>query len=248
MRGHANGPFTATDPAQLNPVLRVQKQLKLLPNAIQTVQIVASETQPVLLKIVANVLVALTTGTNSLIVGNDSNDDAYLETGDTTLGSTGFNTEKRFLLTATVNLIANLTSAAIAAAKALTISAITAANTQTVSIGGQVYTFNTLLTDTANNVLIGADATAMGANLAAAINGGAGAGTLYGTGTVANASVTAVAALGIVTVTARTAGTAGNSIVLAETLTNSAWAGGATALSGGQAAFTDGEVWLFIDA
>lgn len=248
MRGHAKGPFNNVDVAQTNPVLRVQKQMHLTPGDALSVQIEASATEPVLLRIQANVQTALTTGTNSLIVGTASNDDAYLEAADTTLGSTGFNTEKKFLLVEPTTLIAQLTSAAIAASKALTISAITAANTQTVSIGGQTYTFNSALTNTANNVLIGADATAMGNNLAAAINAGTGSGTTYGAGTVANASVTATANAGVVTVTARTAGTAGNAVVIAETLTNASWAGGATTLSGGAAADTAGSVWLFIDA
>lgn len=242
MRGHATGPFSA----QSN--LRVQNVLILTPGQTKQVQVDASPTDPVLITISPSIDEALSGGTNSLIIGNSSNDDAYFETADSTPGTTGLATAKRFVLTAATTLIAKLTSLAIAASKALTISAITGANTQTVSIGGQVYTFNTVLTNTANNVLIGADATAMGANLAAAINAGAGAGTTYGTGTVANASVTASAAAGIVTVTARTAGTGGNAVVIGETLTNSAWAGGAVLLSGGEAVSTLGQVTVFIDA
>jgi hypothetical protein len=61
----------------------------------------------------------------------------------------------------------------------------------TVTIGDHVYTFQTVLVDAPNNVLIGADATGSCTNLIAAINAGAGAGSAYGTGTVINAYVTA---------------------------------------------------------
>lgn len=64
-------------------------------------------------------------------------------------------------------------------------------NTQTVTIDGHVYTFNTVLGG-ANSVLIGANTLATLQNLKAAINGAAGAGTIYGIGTAANTSVTCV--------------------------------------------------------
>lgn len=242
MRGHAKGPFSTESN------LRVQNVIILTPGQTKQVYVEASAIDPVLLRVNANVDTVMSTGTNVLLLGNSTTPNAYLAAGDVDESTLGLATEKRYVLVAPVTLIASLTSAAIAASKALTISAITSANTQTVTIGGQTYTFNTSLTNTANNVLIGADVTAMAANLAAAINAGAGAGTTYGTGTVANASVSATAALGVVTVTALTAGTAGNSVAISETLTNAAWAGGATALSGGQAASTTGQITVFLDA
>jgi len=242
MRGHAKGPFDQ----QSN--IRVQNVQVIAPNTTITLNVTASPADPVLLRFLPWVTEAFNTGTNTLKVGTASNDDAYYEVADTDLETTGAKTEKKFLVTETGQIIIAAASTAIAASKALTISAITAADTQTVTIGGQVYTFNTSLTNTANNVLIGVDATAMGANLAAAINAGAGAGTTYGTGTVANASVTASAALGVVTVTARTAGTAGNSVAISETLTNSAWAGGATTLSGGENVATTGSLTFITEA
>lgn len=248
MRGHAKGPFNNLSQLEPLPVLRVQKQIRLTPNHSVSVQIEATPTEPVLLKLVPWTKSVLTTGTNSLIVGNASVNNAYLVTGDSDPTTVGLGAEKRFVLTTAITLIAALTSATVAATKALTISAITAADTQTVTIGGQVYTFNTSLTNTANNVLIGADVTAMAANLASAINAGAGAGTTYGTGTVANTSVSATSALGVLTVTARTPGSAGNAITISETLTNGAWAGGATTLSGGAGADAGGEMWVFVEA
>lgn len=99
-----------------------------------------------------------------------------------------------------------------------------------VSIGGQVYTLKATPTNP-YDVDIGASATATAANLAAAINAGAGAGTAYGSGTVANTDVSASAALGVVTVTARVSGTAGNSVTLTKTGTDITVSG--ATLSGG---------------
>lgn len=105
-------------------------------------------------------------------------------------------------------------------------------NAQTVTLGAQVYTFNTVL-GAAGSVLIGVTAAASLQNLVAAINAGAGAGVVYGTGTVQNAA--ASGAIGPtddqVTATAITPGTAGNSIVSTETLTAGAWT--AATLTGG---------------
>jgi hypothetical protein len=66
-------------------------------------------------------------------------------------------------------------------------------DTNTVTVGGQVYTFKTALTasTTADEVLIGASAALSRENLINAINLGPGAGTLYGSDTTLNAIVTA---------------------------------------------------------
>lgn len=87
------------------------------------------------------------------------------------------------------------------------------ADTATVMIGDVTYTFKTALTEpaVANEVLIGANYSDMLANLAAAINGATGAGTTYGTGTVAHPLVTAGGVdSGAFTVTAKSVGFAGN--------------------------------------
>lgn len=107
------------------------------------------------------------------------------------------------------------------------------ANAETVTIGAQTYTFNTVL-GAANSILIGADANASLTNLTDAINGGDGAGTRYGTGTATNVDVTAenaTPATNQMTVTAILGGSADNSVATTETLVNGSW-GGAT-LSGG---------------
>lgn len=103
---------------------------------------------------------------------------------------------------------------------------------ETVTVGGLTYTFKTALTSTARQILIGADAAASLANLAAALTLSVGAGTAYSSTTGANAAVgSAVAASSTLTVTAATLGTAGNSVATTETAANASW-GGAT-MSGG---------------
>jgi len=107
------------------------------------------------------------------------------------------------------------------------------ANNETVTLGSRTYTFKTTLTGAANEVLIGAAATNSLDNLKAAVNGTAGEGTTYGTGTVAHADIIA----GNKTATtivfhARLAGTDGNSLATTETSATALSFGGAT-LTGG---------------
>lgn len=119
-------------------------------------------------------------------------------------------------------------------------------DTETVVIGTKTYQFQTSLTDVDGNVLIGATASDSLDNLIAAINLGAGAGTLYATSTTANTDVSAAAGAGdTMDVTALTSGSAGNSIVTTETLTNGSWGGGT--LSGGitETVTIDGKVYTF---
>lgn len=107
------------------------------------------------------------------------------------------------------------------------------ADTETVTIGAKVYTFQTVLTDVDGNVFIGANLAATIANLTDAINLGAGAGTDYATSTTLNTQVTGVAGATTLVITAKVAGTGGNAIATTETVTNASW-GGAT-MSGGDA-------------
>lgn len=105
-------------------------------------------------------------------------------------------------------------------------------DTETFVVGATTYTMNTALTDTANNILIGASATATCNNIVAAINAAAGAGTAYGTGTTANAGASAVRASDTVVFTAKAAyeGPLGATIVTTDTLTNASF--GAATLTG----------------
>lgn len=99
-------------------------------------------------------------------------------------------------------------------------------------IGGRTYTFKTTLTAsgaTPYEVLIGANQTASHLNFLRAINAGAGAGTLYGTGTLIHPTVTAATSDGTTTViNAKTPGTAGNLIgttegAAAAAMANASW-------------------------
>lgn len=109
------------------------------------------------------------------------------------------------------------------------------ADGDTVTIGARVYTYRTALSTgptVPNEILIGAAVTNAVANTVAAINGAAGAGTTYSTGTAVHAQVAATSGPGnAVTLTARTAGAAGNAIATTDTGTNLSF-GGATMAGG----------------
>lgn len=128
--------------------------------------------------------------------------------------------------------VANTGSAA-AATGTLTLVANPTAN-DTVTIGGVTYTFKATVGATANEVLIGASASGSLDNLIAAINGGSGSGTLYGSSTVAHTSATAAAGAGdTMTVTALAYGAGGNSIATTETFANGGNVFAAATLTGG---------------
>lgn len=132
-----------------------------------------------------------------------------------------------------------LTTAAVAATGTLTFTG-NALNTETVTIGGKVYTFQTVLTNVNGNVLIGGSASASLDNLIAAINLGAGAGTLYAAATTLHPTVSAAAGAGDTMVgTAKTAGSAGNAITTTTTVTGASWTG-ATLAGGDEATISGG--------
>lgn len=129
------------------------------------------------------------------------------------------------------------TTAPVAATGTITI--VTVAAAETVTIGGIVYTFRATITDP-YDVLIGADATATASNLAASINGGV-------LNTPKHPRVTASAAAGVVTVTATIAGISGNDIDMSEAATDVTivdMAGG-TGFSWLETELIPGE-WLFV--
>jgi hypothetical protein len=105
---------------------------------------------------------------------------------------------------------------------------------ETVTIGTTTYTFRATLS-TAYDVLLGAAGAASASldNLKAAINGAAGAGTTYGTGTLPNTLVTATTKTSAaLTVQAIALGAQANLIPTTTTMANATWA--ATTLTGGQ--------------
>lgn len=100
----------------------------------------------------------------------------------------------------------------------------------TVTIDGRTYTL-VAVPGVANEIDIGADATGTAANLVAAINAAAGSGTAYGTGTTIHPTVLASNVAGVVTITAKTAGTSGNALAMSKvstavTLSGATLAGG----------------------
>lgn len=110
----------------------------------------------------------------------------------------------------------------------------------TVTIGSTVYTFKTALTSPAvpYEVLIGVSAAVALDNLKSAINATAGAGTTYGTGTVAHPTVEATTNTDTTQlVVALSAGSTANAYATTETSSHMSW--GATTLFGG---LTKGEL------
>lgn len=102
----------------------------------------------------------------------------------------------------------------------------TAFTPETVAVGGKTYTFTTPLGGNANDVLVGANTAASLTNLSAAINHGAGSGTLYNASTTANANVTSTVTTTVLTATAIVAGSVGNAIATAENCAHASWTQG----------------------
>lgn len=138
-------------------------------------------------------------------------------------------------------------TAAIAASDILTQTGLPIAG-NTVTVGTKdgstaaVYTWRSALAS-AFDVLIGVSAQASLSNLAAAINAGTGAGTVYGTGTTANHDVSAVGSTSTLTATAFVAGTGGNSIAASTNDPDGSWAH--TTLQGGANAINQAPLPLY---
>jgi len=166
---------------------------------------------------------------------DDLNVPAVLETG-LQRGVNDLNTdlhalEKKRVLRAVKLLDDVVVTASTAATGIYTLSA-NIADSDDVTTGTKVYTFQTVLTNVDGNVLIGATASDTLDNLIAAITLGAGSGSLYAAATTANGFVTAAAGAGdTMDATALAGGTQGNSIATTENGANSSW--GAGTLAGG---------------
>ncbi|TPK15176.1 hypothetical protein FJ872_19450 [Mesorhizobium sp. B2-5-9] len=94
----------------------------------------------------------------------------------------------------------------------------------TITIGATVYTMKAAPTTVAGKVKIGATAAETASNLIAAINGGAGSGSLYGSATTPHPDVVArTDAAGIVGIVAKAVGAAGNAIATTEAGTATAF-------------------------
>lgn len=141
----------------------------------------------------------LATGTLTLV--------ANVSDGDTSsIGPSGSLQTWTFKTTLSENVKATGTLSAVPLSSA-------APHGSTVTIGTRTYTFTDPLSNVPNNVYSGANFSASLDNLTAAINAGAGAGTAYGTGTVAHQQVTASSpGADSMVVTAIAGGTTANSI------------------------------------
>jgi hypothetical protein len=105
-------------------------------------------------------------------------------------------------------------------------------NTETVTVGGKVYTFQTVLTNVDGNVFIGATAAASLQNLKDAVNLTGTPGTQYAAATAANPdSVADTITATTLIFRSRVAGTVGNRNPSTETLTNGSF--GAATFAGG---------------
>lgn len=106
------------------------------------------------------------------------------------------------------------------------------ADTETVTVGGKTYTFQATLTDVDGNVDLGANNTEALANLAAAINLGAGAGTAYAASMTENPLVRAISSdATTLVVRSKVEGAIGNQIASTEAAASGSW--GAATLAGG---------------
>lgn len=117
-------------------------------------------------------------------------------------------------------------------------------NAQTFTIGGKVYTMQTVLTNVDGNILIGATFQDTVANILAALTLGAGAGTVYAAATTAHPSVDFFAnGVDKIDLIAKVGGSAGNLIGTTEGLSNASF--GDTTLNDGWdgAVFTAREAW-----
>lgn len=145
----------------------------------------------------------------------------------------------------TIDVAAQAGVAGVVSTSTLTSTGVFSAGEKAI-IGSTTYTFVAALsTPTAvpYEVLIGANQTASHLNLLRAINAGAGAGTLYGTGTIAHPTVIAISSDGTHTIiNAKVQGTAGNAIgttegAAAAAMANASWT--STVMASGAAATED---------
>jgi len=107
-------------------------------------------------------------------------------------------------------------------------------NGDTVTVGATTYTFVTALSTSPtvpDQVLIGANDTLSDANLDAAIDASTEIGVNYSVGTVANTAASALDSLHTVSLTAKSGGTAGNSVATTSVTTHASF--GSSTLTGG---------------
>ncbi len=205
---------------------------------------------------------------NVFLSDSSSNSNSLIGVATGVLSSTGLGLGGAVAATGTLSQAAGtaaVTSSDVFTGGAFTASAVATTTLTTagtgpadgdqVAIGGKTYTFKTALTGgagIANEVAIGGSTAQALLNLKAAVNAApGGAGTAYGTGTVANANVNAVtAAATTLTFAANVNGTGGNAITSTTTVAgDEAFTAGT--LAGGTAGSTvavGGQTYTFVAA
>ena len=159
-----------------------------------------------------------------------SNLDPGSQRGVNDLNSDLHSLERKRVLVKSISLADVSVAAATAAAATLT-SAGAFSDTETVTIGSRTYTFRTPFVDAADNIDASGTVAQTHETLRRAINGDGVAGTTYGTGTVVHADVTAADTATTNVITAKKAGTFGNTIATTETGANISFGG--ALMSGG---------------
>ena len=154
------------------------------------------------------------------------NTPSALETG-TQRGVSDLNTdlhalEKKRVLRCVFSLVDVTVPAAVAATATLT-NATNFIDTETVTIDGKIYTFQTALTDVNGNVLIGATVALSHENLRRAINLDGVAGTNYATSMTLHPTVSATDTATTTIVTAKVSGTAANAIAVSQATATASW-------------------------
>lgn len=151
---------------------------------------------------------------------------SFTPTGDLGMISDEFNS-----MEVTADVLAATATPGVKATGLLTVTG-NPANADTVTIGANTYTFDSVLAATPNHVKIGANAQATLLSLLKAINLSGVAGTDYGAGTVIHPTVKALASdATTLSLIAKVAGSAGNAIATTEAGTNTSF-GAATLLGG----------------
>lgn len=211
----------------------------------------ASATNPVQIEVSAQVVTAFNAATNNFIdIGTTGTGGEWVGHASITGGTPGYypasNAVKKFRLTALTPFYASYTqTGSVAATGTLTSNNTNVSDGNTVTIGTTVYTFKTALTTANHDVLIGADADTSLLNLIRAINYTGTPGTNY-IGVTFNPDVSAASSVTshAFAVTARSVGTAGNSIATTKVGATLSW--GAATLAGGVNAATTGAAVIIV--
>lgn len=196
---------------------------------------------------VAGASLAVHANSKQIIVDLATSSTAEKAQGTMTSDATNPVTAETFVIGATTYTFRSSLTEAFAS-KVLTSDNTEVVDGDTVTIGTTVYRFKDTMSQAYDVKRNGTTADTTMGNLIKAINATGTPGTEYFAGTLIHPTVSAGAlAAHAFTATAKTVGTGGNSIAIAEASIHLSWAGGAVLLSGGVAAIAN-EVKIGVDA